>query len=75
LPDNLYLKSTDHRTENHSGNPSTEGQLHYSEHIVNFLKFLGSFGFGKVSTIFNFKLVTKKQGHGGPCLELAKIGK
>ncbi|MBU4448816.1 MAG: hypothetical protein KKD99_09530, partial [Proteobacteria bacterium] len=28
--------------------PLTKGQFHYSDHIANFLKFLGSFGFGKI---------------------------
>jgi hypothetical protein len=34
--------------KNNSGNLPTNGQFRYLDHIVNFLKFLGSFGNGKI---------------------------
>jgi hypothetical protein len=38
--------------------PPTKGQFRYKDHIANFLKFLGSFDFGKLTCL----RVNKKAG-------------
>jgi hypothetical protein len=40
--------------------PPTEGQFRYSDHNRNYLDFLRSFCFAKVSSMFNFRAATKK---------------